>query len=131
MVATRSYVFVEATRFREPVRPATVIVNNMTIINQTAEVGSIKRETRSFGGGAAQKVVVNEDPGVDAIQKATGKTVSAVPIRDAAGRNPVPSDAVTEINESQKNEKHNQLQLPFVIASYSRSRSHSRPASDF
>lgn len=104
MVATRAYVFVEATRFREPVRPTTVIVNNTTIINRTAEVGSIKRESRSVGGGAAQQVVVNEGPGVDAIQKATGKPVSAVPIRDAAGKNPVPSDAVTRINESRKAE---------------------------
>jgi hypothetical protein len=105
VIAPRSFVFVEVARFHEPVRPATVIANNTTIINQTTEVGSIKRETRSFAGAAAQKVVVNKGPSVDEIRKATGKSVSFVSIGDAAGRNPVPAEAVTQINESRKSEK--------------------------
>jgi hypothetical protein len=86
------------------VKPATVIVNNTKIINQTKEVGSVRLETRSFAGAAAQKVVVNEGPGADEIRNATGRTVSSVSIREVAGRNPVPSDAVTKINESRKTE---------------------------
>jgi hypothetical protein len=105
VVVPRSFVYVEVARFHEPVRPAKVIVNNTKIINQTIEVGGIKHETRSFGGGAARKVVVNEGPGVEAIQKATGKTIAAVPIREAALRNPVPTDAATKINEARTNKK--------------------------
>jgi hypothetical protein len=105
VVAPRTFVFVEVARFHEPVRPTRVIVNNTTIINKTAAVGSIKRETRSFAGAAGQRVVVNEGPRVDEIQKATGKTANSVSIREAAGHNAVPSDAVTKINESRKNEK--------------------------
>lgn len=105
VVATRNFVFVETAHFHEPVRPATAIVNNTAIINKTTEVGSIRHETRNFAGARAQKVVVNEGPGVEEIRKATGKTVSPISIREAAGRNPVPSEAATKINESRRNEK--------------------------
>jgi hypothetical protein len=105
VVVPRSFVYVEVARFHEPVRPTKVIVNNTTIINKTIEVGSIKHETRSFGGGAARKVVVNEGPGVESIQKATGKAITAVPIHEAALRNPVPTDAATKIRESRINQK--------------------------
>jgi hypothetical protein len=105
VIAPRSFVFVEVARFHQPVRPATVIVNNTTIINKTTAVGSIRRETRTFAGAAAQKVVVNNGPGVDDLRRATGKSVNPVPIREAADRNPVPAAAVTRINETRKNQK--------------------------
>jgi hypothetical protein len=105
VIAPRTFVFVEARRFHEPVRRSTVIINNTTIINKTTVVGGIRHETRNISGGAAQKVVVNEGPRVDEIQKATGKKINAVPIREAVVRNPVPTDAVNKINESRKKEK--------------------------
>jgi len=105
VVAPRSFVFVEVGHFHDPVKPSTVIVNNTTIINKTTEIASIKHETRNLGGATPQKVVVNEGPHVDVIQKATGKKFSATPIREVASRSPVPPDAVNKINESRKNEK--------------------------
>jgi hypothetical protein len=55
----RGYVFVEERRFLEPVRPATIIVNN-TVINRT---------------------VINEGPGTAVIEKASGRKMQAVPVR--------------------------------------------------
>jgi len=54
-----SFVFVEANRFHETLRPSTVIVNNTTIINKTTQITELKRETRSFDGARPQKVVIN------------------------------------------------------------------------
>jgi hypothetical protein len=104
VIAPRSYVFVEVGRFHEPVRPGKVIVHNTTIINKTTVVGGSKREARSFDG-ASRQVVINDGPGVDEIQKATGQSFKSVSVREAAGHDAAPSDAVTKINESRKKEK--------------------------
>ena len=90
-VAGPQFVFVQAGRFHEPVRPATVIVNNTTIINKTAVINNVRRETRTIRGTAPQKVVVNEGPGLEMVQKATGRQIKAVPIQEAAGRTAAPS----------------------------------------
>ncbi len=54
VVVPRSFVFVEVGRFHDPVRPATLIVNNTTIIRNTTELTSLRRETRNLG--AARKI---------------------------------------------------------------------------
>ncbi len=101
VVAPRAFVFVDVRRFREPVRPATVIVNRTTIINQTAALGSPRHETRNFDDRGPQKVVVNEGPGLHEIEKATGKKVSPVPIRDASRLTPHEIARKTSPAESQ------------------------------
>jgi len=102
VVVPRSFVFVELGRFHDPVRPATLIVNNTTIIRNTTELTSLRRETRNLGGGGPQKVVVNEGPGLNAIEKATGKKFRPVSIQEAARQTPVPPEAARKINESRK-----------------------------
>jgi hypothetical protein len=84
---------VEVGHFQEHHRPRTVIVNNTTIINQTTIINNnIKHDTRTING-TAQKVVVNDGPQVETIQKATGRNVNRVPIRAAAERTRVPPEA--------------------------------------
>jgi hypothetical protein len=78
------FVFVPEARFSEPIRPGVMVVNNTTIFNKTTVVNNVKRETRSFGGGARQTVVINEGPGAAGIEKATGRKVHAVPIQEVA-----------------------------------------------
>jgi hypothetical protein len=58
-VESRGYVFVQQRQFLQPVRPATVIVNN-TVINQT---------------------VINKGPDTAVIEQASGQKVQAVPVR--------------------------------------------------
>lgn len=90
VAAPGAFVFVESHRFHEPVRPATVVINNTTIINKTTQINNIRQETKNIGGGAPQKVMVNEGPGLEAVQKATGKKVKVVPIQEATRQTPVP-----------------------------------------
>ena len=90
VIAPAFFGFVEIGHFNERLRPQTVIVNNTTIINKTTVINNIKQETRTVGG-SSRKVVVNEGPGVDVIQKASGKTISAVPIQQAARHTSVPA----------------------------------------
>ena len=105
VVGLPSFVFVEAARFHDPVKPSTLIVNKTMVINKTTVVGRSKRETRSLGGGAPQKVVINEGPGTDMIRDATGKNVTMVPIRQAVRQTPVPSVAMREMNASRQKDK--------------------------
>lgn len=78
------FVFVQTGHFLQPVRPRTVIVNNTTIINKTVNITNIRQENKSIAGGGPRKVVVNEGPRVDAIEKATSKKVEPTPITRVA-----------------------------------------------
>jgi hypothetical protein len=90
VIAPTAFAFVEVGHFQEHHRPRTVIVNNTTIINQTTVINNnIRHDTRTING-ASQKVVVNDGPQVESIQKATGRNVNRVPIRAAAERTRVP-----------------------------------------
>src|SRR6266849_660043 len=79
-VAAPQFVFVQTHSFTEPLRPSAVVVNNTTIFNQTTVINNIRHETRTVVGTAPQKVAVNEGPGTEMVQKATGKPVKAVPV---------------------------------------------------
>jgi hypothetical protein len=98
-VAAPHFVFVEVNRFSDPVRPSTVVVNNTTIINKTTVINNVRRETRDLGGAGRQKVVINEGPGVDLVQKGTGKTVRPVPIDEAARQTPAPRTLLSPTGE--------------------------------
>src|ERR1043166_7724530 len=89
-IAAAPFVFVEATRFHDPVRPSTVIVNNTTVLNRTTVINNIKRETRTVEGAGPRKVVVNEGPGLDMVQKSTGRKFKPVPIQEAVRQTPLP-----------------------------------------
>jgi hypothetical protein len=88
-------VFVESGRFTEPIRPSAVVVNNTTIINQTKVINNMRQDTRTLAGSAPQKVFVNEGPGVDVVQRATGKRLAAKPVRELVRNAPVPSQQST------------------------------------
>lgn len=85
-----TFMFVETRRFQERIRPTTVVVNNTTIINKTTVISNVRREERNVGG-RQQRVVVNEGPGLEPVQKATGEKVRAVPVQEVAQRTTVPA----------------------------------------
>jgi hypothetical protein len=72
-IAPAAFCFVEERRMHEPVRPTTVIVNNTTIINKTVNITKTK---------VVNKVVINEGPRRDEVEKATGKKIQEVSIKD-------------------------------------------------
>lgn len=78
-----AFVFVGSSHFGGPVRLSSVSFKNRAIFGETAEVGGMKRETRRGPGASSQRVMVNQGPKVEEVQKATGRTFKAVPIREA------------------------------------------------
>src|SRR5437016_4363108 len=64
---------------------ATAEFENNIIFTKTAEVGGVKRESRSTGV-SSQRVMVNQGPKIEEVQRATGKTFRAVSIQEAARR---------------------------------------------
>ena len=90
VLAPAFFVFVDIHRFREPIRPDRVIVNNTTIVNRTTVVNNFRRETRTIDG-VPQTVVANQGPSVTTIQKATGTRLEPVPVTQVVRNTPVPS----------------------------------------
>jgi Family of unknown function (DUF6600) len=82
-VASSFYVFVKTRDFTAPIRPATVIVNNPAILKNTTEITGVKHENRLSDGDKIRTVVVNEGPGVDVVEKASGKKIPVVSIQKA------------------------------------------------
>jgi len=82
--APATFVFVNTAHFGDPMSPSAVIVNSTTVINKTADIGGVKRETKSLGGAAPQRVIVNQGPAVETVQKASGKSFQPTPIREVA-----------------------------------------------
>ncbi len=72
-IAPASFCFVDERRMRDPVRPTTVIVNNTTIINKTVNI----TKTR-----VVNKVVINDGPRADEVERVSGKKIQRVSIAD-------------------------------------------------
>src|SRR5262252_2298223 len=111
-VSAPSFVFVESARFHQPVRPNAVVVNNTTVINRTAVINNITRETRAVGRGAPQKVVINNGPGVEMVQKATGRQFKPVPIQEAARQTAAPASISREPREFKNPERPSRAPEP-------------------
>lgn len=77
VIAPRAYVLVEERKFLQPVRPTTVVVNNTTIINKTVNITNVK---------VVNQTVINEGPQTQIIEKASGRKVQAVPVRELRHR---------------------------------------------
>ncbi len=87
--------FVDVHHFHDPIRPSALIVNNTTIINRTRVINNISRETRNFDGQRT-RVVVNRGPGVDPIQRVTGRSFTPRPVREVVRQEPLPQRLQTE-----------------------------------
>jgi len=77
------FVFVGAGKFGGRVGPGTWLANTRLTIKGTEEIGGVKRESLSLGGASARKVMVNDGPSVEMVQKASGKIVRLTSIHDA------------------------------------------------
>lgn len=89
-VSPSFFVFVDVAHFHERIRPSRVIVNNTTIINNTVNITSIRRESKTFGGAGSREVFVNEGPKLAEIQKATHNKVRTEKLDAVVNRTPVP-----------------------------------------
>jgi len=100
IIAPGLFAFVAVDRFSDPVRRSGVVFNRTTIIEKTTLMNENRRETRSIDGGAARRVVINEGPGREMIEKAGGKKFDVVPVRDAVRQTPAPKALRHPANES-------------------------------
>jgi hypothetical protein len=89
--APHAFVFVEERRMLEPMRPATLIVNNTAIINKTVNITKIQ---------VVNKTVVNEGPRPDAIERVSGRKIQTLAVRDLRHRDEA-AVAVGRVNSRQ------------------------------
>ncbi len=73
LIAPGAFIFVEQRHFLEPIRPATVVVDNTVILNKTANITNIK---------VVNNTVINEGPATAVIEKASGRKVQALPVQE-------------------------------------------------
>ncbi|MGP8199901.1 MAG: DUF6600 domain-containing protein [Limisphaerales bacterium] len=90
VAAPSQFVFVPAAHLTDPIRRASVILNNAVILNKAAKTFKVGLDVRVIDG-VKREVLVNEGPGIEVIQKAAGKTFAIVPIHEAAERAQVPT----------------------------------------
>ncbi len=73
LIPPRAFVFVEQSRFLEPIRATTVAVNNTTILHNTTTLMNAKM---------VNNTVLNEGPATTAIEKASGRKIETVPVHE-------------------------------------------------
>ena len=91
VMAPSFFMFIGVNRFRTRFRPNDLIVNNITIINNTQPVGNPERETVKVDG-EERTIYSNKGPGVEPIEKATGETVTERPVQEVARETPPPEN---------------------------------------
>jgi Family of unknown function (DUF6600) len=89
--ADSAFVFVDANHFNEHITPARVIANNHSIVGRTKYIADMKHVTRKLAGVGERRVIVNEGPGLAAVEKASGRKFSPVPVRDAINHRHLPA----------------------------------------
>ncbi|HWX21179.1 MAG TPA: DUF6600 domain-containing protein [Candidatus Binatia bacterium] len=89
VLAPSLFVFVGVGHFHEHIRPGLVVMNDPVIIQHTTVINNFTRETRDFGG-VRQRVVINQGPKVDIVQRATGARFTPRPIHEIVSQTPVP-----------------------------------------
>jgi hypothetical protein len=79
------FAFTATAHFGDPIRPGVVRINDPVIIKAATETFNVTREKRSVGG-SDRRMVINNGPGVEMVEKATGRSVRAMSIQKASLR---------------------------------------------
>ena len=83
-------------------------MNNTRIVNQTKLINNIKSETKTLAGTGPRKVMVNEGPGAELIERSAARKISPVPIGDAVKQTPVPQEVARKANEAPRKDQPNE-----------------------
>jgi hypothetical protein len=103
-IAPATYCFVEERRMHEPVRPTTVIVNNTTVINKTVNITKTK---------VVNKVVINEGPRVDQVERATGRKLQRASLAELRQKDEEPvAEKHTNLRARQDREQQPEAKQP-------------------
>jgi hypothetical protein len=105
VIPPRAYVFVEQGNFLSPIRPTTVVINNTTIINKTTHITNTK---------IVNNVVINGGPSAAVIEKASGRKIQAVPVKELRQKQES-AVAVKQNKSNSGDEKKAQATAPGVV----------------
>ena len=87
-----AFVFVDDNHFSGHIGPSAIVTKNRhDLIQRTKFISNVKFASREVDGAGVRRVAINEGPGLDTIQKATGRQFKAVAVTAAVQRTPVPS----------------------------------------
>lgn len=107
-----AFVFVDDDRFAGHIRPSVVVTDNHLAIERTKFIPGDREVTRDIGGIGSRRVYVNDGPGLDAIQKATGRKFHAVSISTAVHRTPLPGNFRHEAVPGKINRESKSFEAP-------------------
>src|SRR5216684_845077 len=89
VVSDSFFVFTDVHRFHDRLGPRDLVFNDPQILRRSRRVGEFRRETRDFDG-TRQRIVINQGPGVDPIERVTGTRFTPTPVRELVRQTPVP-----------------------------------------
>ena len=100
VVAPGLFAFVEVGRFHDPIRPGIFVVNSAAIVNRTTRFADFRTESRNIDG-RSQRIAVNDGPGPGAIEKATGRQETVVPLHEAMLATPAPHEVRPAVRQTE------------------------------
>ena len=81
VVAGAPFVFVDIHHFHDRLGPRELVFNDSGILRRSRPVGEFRSESRDFGG-VSRRIAFNPGPGVDPIQRATGRRFTPRPVHE-------------------------------------------------
>jgi hypothetical protein len=81
LIPPGGFIFVEQRHFLEPIRPATVMVDNVLIRNKTTSIS---------GARVVNNAVINQGPAPAVIEKASGQKIQSVPVHELRQKSEAP-----------------------------------------
>jgi hypothetical protein len=100
------FAFVDIHHFHSHFGPRDFVVDNQTIINRTRVINNFRTVDRTFDGRGRRRVVMNEGPSVNVVERAVGTRFTPQPIREVVSHEPAPSTIqrrTSDLNGSRPN----------------------------
>ncbi len=110
-VGASFFTFVDVHHFHDRLEPRELVFNDSQILRRSRPIGDFRRETRDFDG-ARRRIVINQGPGVDPIQRATGTRFAPRPVYELARQTPVPEAVRRNLQPGIERPRMNQEQAP-------------------
>ena len=98
-VDVSAFAFIPTGHFADPIGLRSIVVGNRDFAARTQVLSGRSRESVDVGG-TARNVVVNRGPAVADIQRASGRQIAAVPMREAESRTHIPPEVVRRNNNN-------------------------------
>jgi len=105
-VADSFFVFTDVHHFHDHLRRSSLVFNNPEILRRSRPVGGFHKETRDFDGKRRQ-IAINQGPGIEPIQRATGTKFTPRPVRELVRQTSVPENVRRSVAAPKNEQKAN------------------------